>query len=71
MSGSEKIQKYLTSVRNKISQKLRTQWTAFCFKNKTQVALSRQMTQVKKKNDCPVLEKKDYLVRLFSHQFYP
>ena len=49
-----------------ISQKLRTQWTAFCFRNKTQLALSRQVTQIKKiKNGRPVLEK-----RLFSKTFF-
>ena len=30
-----------------ISQKRRTQWATFCFKHKTQLARSRQITQIK------------------------
>ena len=51
------------------SKTLRTQCTGFCFKNKTQLTLSRKMTQIKKrKNGRPVLENLNYLVRFFPHQ---
>ena len=33
------------------SKTLRTQCTGFCFKNKTQLTLSRKMTQIKKKKE--------------------
>ena len=40
------ISKHITP---QISQKLRTQWTTFCFKHKTQPARRKQMSQIKKK----------------------
>ena len=49
----------------------KTQWTVFCFKNKTQLALSMKMVQIKKGRIADQFCKKDYSVRHSSHQFYP
>ena len=48
--NSKALQKHqhVTFKHNTDQSKLRTQWTTFCFKNKTQIERSRQMRQSKK-----------------------
>ena len=55
----------VTSIHNKDQSK--TQWATFCFKHKTQLARSRQMTQIKKRH--PSCGKKDSSVRRFLYRF--
>ena len=62
VKGITKISACYLQLSTQIRQKLRIEETTFCFKNKTQVARNRKITQIKK---CQFWKK-----RLFSKKFF-